>query len=162
MAGSIPQNNQPIWIGNIGGMESQVSHYFEILTYNTLLNHQQRRVIDSMLMGKYLSSGLGMRDIDGDEMAEWWEQEFGFLKSKDADDDLDGLNNLQEFLNRTNPFDQDTDKDGLKDGWEIDNGWNLLFNDLLVDEDDDGLNSVYEYEVGSDPCLLYTSPSPRD
>ena len=151
VAGSIPQNNQPIWIGNIGGMESQVSHYFEILTYNTLLNHQQRRVIDSMLMGKYLSSGLGMRDIDGDEMAEWWEQEFGFLKSKDADDDLDGLNNLQEFLNRTNPFDQDTDKDGLKDGWEIDNGWNLLFNDLLVDEDDDGLNSVYEYEVGSDP-----------
>ena len=41
VAGSIPQNNQPIWIGNIGGMESQVSHYFEILTYNTLLNHQQ-------------------------------------------------------------------------------------------------------------------------
>ena len=35
-----PQNNQPIWIGNIGGMKSQVSHYFEILTYNTLLNHQ--------------------------------------------------------------------------------------------------------------------------
>ena len=51
-----------------------------------------------MLMGKYLSSGLGMRDIDGDEMAEWWEQEFGFLQSKELEEHLKDMLKLKNCL----------------------------------------------------------------
>ena len=37
------------------------------------------------------------------------------------DPDMDGLNNLDEFLAGSDPNNWDTDGDGLPDGWEVDN-----------------------------------------
>ena len=122
-----------MWIGHIGGMEPQEAHYFEIMTFNSHLNHEKRRVVESMLMGKYLNKGLGAKDQDKDGMADWFELEFGLSLDSDGDDDLDGLSNFDEFMNRTDPLNHDSDNDGLKDNWEIDNGWDPLLNDLFID-----------------------------
>ena len=149
--GKIPQNKQALWIGHIGGMKPQNAQYFEIMVYDSLLNHEKRRVVESMMLGKYLNKGLGAKDQDKDSIADWWQLEFGHKQNSDGDDDLDGLSNFDEFMNRTDPYRKDSDKDGLKDDWEINNGWDPLLNDLFIDQDDDGLNSVYELEVGADP-----------
>ena len=62
-------------------------------------------------------------DDDGDGLPDSWEFHFGFnaLNHSDAstDPDFDTLKNLQEFRNETNPYDNDTDGDGLGDGFEI-------------------------------------------
>ena len=80
-----------------------------------------------------------------------------FNDTADLDDDLDGLYDL---------FDVDDDNDGIWDYLEIDSDsdWDDDANTLppgtfftgfnCEDNDDDGTDS--------DPCLLYTSPSPRD
>ncbi len=51
-----------------------------------------------------------------------------------ADTDSDGLNDLDEFLNRTNPSDVDTDDDGLWDDEEV-NRW--LTSPVSIDTDGD-------------------------
>ena len=59
-------------------------------------------------------------DSDGDGIPDWWEIRFGYdrLDSADAltDDDNDGSNNLEEFLEGTDPTNPDTDGDGILDG----------------------------------------------
>lgn len=43
--------------------------------------------------------------------------------AKDSpDSDKDGLNNLEEYLNGTDPNNADSDNDGVQDGWEVFNG----------------------------------------
>jgi N-acetylneuraminic acid mutarotase len=62
-------------------------------------------------------------DTDSDGMLDWWEVEYSFdpFKSTDSnfDMDLDGLTNVQEFLNGTNPLKNDTDGDNLGDSFEL-------------------------------------------
>jgi hypothetical protein len=48
------------------------------------------------------------------------------------DIDFDGADNSAEMLAGTNPFDADTDNDGVPDGWDLE--WNF-------DSDNDGINS---------------------
>ena len=154
--GKILPNDKPLWLGHIGGMESQDADYAEVISYDNLLDHRQRRIVESMLIAKHLDLGLGTEDTDEDGMADWWELEFGSRQDPDGDDDFDGLNNYEEFINRTDPSNKDSDRDGLEDLWEVVNGWNPLFNDLLVDVDGDGLNSVKEMEVGTNPKIKDT------
>ena len=96
------------------------------------------------------------------------------LNDADADYDIDGLTNLQEYENGTLPYNQDTDGDGLKDGkeiefgtdptnpdtdgdvipdgWEIDNMMNPNDpNDSKVDFDGDGLTNLQKYYENTDP-----------
>lgn len=51
------------------------------------------------------------------------------IRSEEIDSDHDGLSNSQEQSLETDPFDSDTDTDGLLDGWEV-NG----FRDLKLNE----------------------------
>ena len=62
----------------------------------------------------------------------------------DLDGDADGLSNLQEFQNGTNPTLSDTDSDGLSDGDEV-----LVqgTNPTLADTDGDGLTDGDEMNV---------------
>ena len=99
-------------------------------------------------------------DTDGDGMPDGFEYCYGDLlnpsNATDAygDPDDDGLNNVEEYevaytwgpSNFTDPEDFDTDNDGMPDGWEY----------LSGIHPNDGSNA------DDDPCLLYTSPSPRD
>jgi hypothetical protein len=62
-------------------------------------------------------------DTDSDGMLDWWEIDYHLnpFNGSDAnfDLDLDGLTNIQEFLNYSKPNNNDTDGDNLGDGFEV-------------------------------------------
>ena len=70
--------------------------------------------------------------------------------------DTDGLINLTEFKNDTNPRSADTDSDGMSDSDEIDVGSRLSTNPRLWDSDGDRLGDAEENAAGSNPNLVDT------
>jgi hypothetical protein len=69
-------------------------------------------------------------DLDSDGMDDTWEADHG-VSDPTGDEEQpmcgpdpcgDGLNNLQEFQHGTDPFDRDSDDDGVEDGPEANNG----------------------------------------
>jgi Bacterial TSP3 repeat len=73
-----------------------------------------------------------------------------------ATGDLDGdsLVNAAELTAGTDPFDPDTDSDGMPDGWEL--KWvpslnPLYFADANTDSDTDGLTALAEFQLGTNP-----------
>ena len=70
-----------------------------------------------------------------------------------GDSDGDGLYDYDEVvIYGTDPFNPDTDWDGMPDGWEVWNGLNPLDpNDAYGDLDSDWLYNLEEYWYGSDP-----------
>ncbi|MCK5123345.1 MAG: hypothetical protein KAQ87_04345 [Candidatus Pacebacteria bacterium] len=78
---------------------------------------------------------------------------------KDTDSDDDGLSDFDEiYVHKTNPNDNDTDKDGYVDGSEVENGYDPLMSDLLVIKDpaETEINiNASEYEIkGSNSFLI--------
>jgi len=70
----------------------------------------------------------------------WWQRlYFNGQTGIDPEDDPDGdgVSNLEEYLAKTNPTSNDSDGDGMLDGYEIANGLNPLFDDTLFDRDND-------------------------
>lgn len=69
-----------------------------------------------------------------------------------VDSDGDGLSDLDEILiHGTDPFNPDTDGDGMPDGWEVLHGLDPLVNDADLDPDGDGLGNLREFEIGTRP-----------
>jgi hypothetical protein len=79
-------------------------------------------------------------DDDNDDMPDTWESQFGFdpLNHSDSstDSDSDGLTNIQEFLNKSEPNNTDTDGDNLGDGFEV------IFSKTKPDDWDTNNNSI--------------------
>ncbi len=73
----------------------------------------------------------------------------------DSDSDNDGLTDYEEFYHETYFLDAtnaDTDGDNLGDGWEIDVGFDpTVTTSSVADPDDDGLNNLQEFQLGTDP-----------
>jgi len=97
-------------------------------------------------------------DTDSDGMPDYWETAYGLDPNNPADasldNDNDGLTNLQEYQNGTNPLDPDTDADGVKDGLEVSRGTDPLDPtdpDFQSDTDADGLSNGLEILAGTDP-----------
>ena len=93
-------------------------------------------------------------DDDKDGLPNWWEEKYN-LAVKDKSDafldpDQDGLNNLGEFKNNTDPYNPDTDQDGYKDGEEIKAGYNPNGEGKL-DTDQDKMPDWWESKYGLDP-----------
>jgi len=103
-----------------------------------------------------------VNDTDGDGMPDGWEAFYGLnaTDSSDANDDFDSdgydsnrdtfvsseekYTNYEEFLNNTTPNNNDTDEDGMWDGWEVFYNLNPLDNfDATVDHDMDGFDENY-------------------
>ncbi|RYD34936.1 MAG: hypothetical protein EOP86_09750, partial [Verrucomicrobiaceae bacterium] len=96
-------------------------------------------------------------DSDNDGMDDEWETANGLaVGTNDAalDKDNDGLVNLQEYVNQTDPQDEDTDDDGLNDGPEV----NTHHTDpKKADTDGDGLSDGQEVNTtGTNPLLSDT------
>jgi hypothetical protein len=92
-------------------------------------------------------------DTDGDGMDDGWEYANG-LDAADGDDrnldsDNDGLTNFEEYNydGELDPFNSDTDGDGVPDGWEVEYGLNPLEEDDFEDADNDGLDNLSEYQL---------------
>jgi len=93
-------------------------------------------------------------DTDLDGMADYWELNyFGSFTNRDGtgDRDNDGLSDLAEYENGTNPTNSDTDGDGMPDGWEVRYSLNPLVANGGQDADGDGLNNLAEYYADTDP-----------
>lgn len=61
-------------------------------------------------------------DSDGDGMLDGWERLYGLnpnFSDASLDNDSDGLSNMEEYQNHTNPSSPDSDGDGLTDGAEV-------------------------------------------
>jgi hypothetical protein len=91
-------------------------------------------------------------DADNDGLPNDYETANG-LNSIDASDaqsdsDMDGLTALEEFNLGTSPTNDDTDRDTLPDGWEVENGRDPLVADYQISmthdsvcfKDDNGIN----------------------
>lgn len=88
---------------------------------------------------------IDREDPDGDGLINYIESYFG-TDINDPDSDKDGLTDFQEIYDTsTNPLLWDTDEDGICDGNE--------------DGDNDGLDNVTEYAIGS---LVYAADSDLD
>ena len=113
-------------------------------------------------------------DTDGDMMPDSWEIAHGTdpnvddaALDNDANGGPDNLTNLEEYRNRTDPQDSDTDNDELSDGTEVKSLHPSGFdsNPLLADGDADGAPDLAEHtgslntqfgNVKTDPMLADT------
>ncbi len=89
-------------------------------------------------------------DGDGDGLPDTWEQAYFQTLAHDGatDNEPDGLTNLEEYHNRADPTDADTDDDGIEDGTEV----HTYGSDPAdADSDDDGLEDGDEIDLGTDP-----------
>src|SRR5437667_10152435 len=70
-----------------------------------------------------------------------------------GDEDKDGLKNFDELQLGTDPFNRDTDGDGLLDGWEVANHLNPLSvagNDgAAAEADGDAIANAWEQGLGT-------------
>ena len=127
-------------------------------------------------------------DSDGDGMPDGWELLHGLdpFDPSDADQDLDDdgwdfdrngtieawekFTNYEEYLNGTNPRENDTDGDGMPDGWEGYYGLNpVSAEDRDWDSDSDGYDADRDGELSPDEkltnyeeFLIDTNPSLAD
>lgn len=103
-------------------------------------------------------------DEDTDGMPDWWETKYG-VTDANADDDGDGLKNLDEYKAGTIPKGegaQDTDSDGFKDGEEVDRGtsptdpktWPLQ---LTARADDEQVTLIWNHAPEGTPAVAYYS-----
>ncbi len=122
---------------------------------------------DGDLLVDSLELRLGLNiysiDTDHDVMSDYWEYTNGLdplTPDADEDPDLDGVPNICEYGNGTNPLNNDTDSDMMPDLWEIQNGLNPRCDDSQLDPDQDGLSNLIEYQRGLDPNQSDTTSSP--
>tara|TARA_Y100001935_G_scaffold74750_2_gene62388 strand:+ start:709 stop:4278 length:3570 start_codon:yes stop_codon:yes gene_type:complete len=98
-------------------------------------------------------------DHDGDGLLTIEEVDTYGTDPYDPDSDDDGLSDYSEIENGTNPLSPDTDSDGLSDGREV----NIHHTDpLLSDSDGDGLLDGQEVIVHQSNPLLFDNDSDRD
>ncbi len=100
-----------------------------------------------------INNEKNFRDEDNDNMPDEWEELYDDVEvgENDAMDDADsdGLRNIEEYHFGTDPSDDDTDGDGMTDGWEINNELNVLEADSNLDSDGDGLINLQEFQIGT-------------
>ena len=112
---------------------------------------------DGIPDGTEVSGGTNPRssDTDGDGLKDGWEAANGLnplvaegVDGASADLDNDGLTNSQEQYRGTDPWNDDSDGDGLTDGVEV-NTYGT--NPTKIDTDADGLSDSYEIDHGLKP-----------
>lgn len=103
-------------------------------------------------------------EVPVDGMPDGWEQ-LHFLgdtsRNGTGDYDLDGITDLQEYLDDTNPANAgsanhpkgDADADGLDDAWEVTYFGNIVAQGAAGNPDSDASSNLQEYQAMSDPTV---------
>ncbi|MGY5855295.1 MAG: SBBP repeat-containing protein [Candidatus Thorarchaeota archaeon] len=115
-----------------------------------------RSDLDEDGLGAYEESVYGTNpnnpDTDFDLMPDGWEVQYALnplVNDSFDDEDLDGLINLDEYLNNCNPTETDSDLDGLNDYDEV---MSYNTNPNNVDSDEDDINDFDEVTIyNTDP-----------
>lgn len=91
-------------------------------------------------------------DADADGLENLAEYRNG-TNPKRADTDADGLGDYEEiYAYRTDPTDNDSDRDSMPDGWEVEQGLNpRRSRDAALDPDKDGLVNAQEFTANTNP-----------
>ena len=69
---------------------------------------------------------------------------------------------MQEVAAGTDPYNPDSDGDGMPDGYEVANGLNPLVNDALDDLDGDRYPNIFEYKQGTKVAVAGLVPDPQN
>ena len=103
--------------------------------------------ISAVGSGSELTRFSGNGDVDNDNMPDAWELAYFMTTNRSGalDFDNDGLSDLAEFNAGTNPTDDDSDDDLLRDGDETST------NPAVADSDGDGNPDGFEIAKGTDP-----------
>lgn len=110
-------------------------------SYSTPAEYRLRFVGNSKIgsfVRQYEELVFDASDYDGNGMPDVWEQAWG-IDNPNADDDSDGLTNLEEFQYKTFPTLSDSDGDGVSDGDEVASG------DNPIDWNEDEQSSLIAY-----------------
>jgi hypothetical protein len=101
-------------------------------------------------------------DTDADSMPDDWERGYFGDLSHDGtlDSENDGLTDLQEYQNGTDPTNSDSDADYMPDGWEVTYGLVPVTDDANGDLDGDGFNNLQEYFAKTNPADDTSYPAP--
>jgi YD repeat-containing protein len=103
-----------------------------------------------------LNSTAKDKDHDNDGLPDSWETEHHLDSNKantTDDNDQDGLSNLDEYKNNTNPSKKDTDGDGVDDKWELANGMKPTVVDAQSDSNKNGYTNLQDYLAQKNPKL---------
>ena len=139
---------------DIGPLDSSTYRlYMSYVPNNTIFTLTLSNITDQA--GNPLTpSTVRINDNDDDGMADDWEAA-NRIYSPREDADSDGLDNLEEYENLTNPNSWDTDGDALPDAWEVDYGLDPRDGDGLNggdgDIDNDGWSNYEEYVNNTNP-----------
>jgi hypothetical protein len=172
--GLTPSYSTQTPITNVGSGLNNVAVSETITVSDPIATYHYRLVATNALGKSYGQDMSFTNDRDADAMPDDWEQQIiddapgdNITRIQDVlpgdDYDGDGLTNMAEYQESTDPVDTDTDSDDLPDGWEVSNGLDPL--DGTADQggdgdiDSDGWTNREEYISGSDPRDP-TSPAP--
>ncbi|MFX0113576.1 MAG: hypothetical protein ACFFB3_03430 [Candidatus Hodarchaeota archaeon] len=154
-------NGEMLWSTYLGGTEDDLGSVVTVDTQNNLLLGGYTDYADSSdfpLEGNSfrfsfggLTDGFISKFNTSKDLI--WSIRAPIITEATADPDGDGLTNSQEFAENLDPLNNDTDRDGMADGWEVTYSPPLspLWNDSRVDHDLDGLTNLQEFQYGLSP-----------
>ncbi|MFW3146119.1 MAG: hypothetical protein ACMUIE_04830 [Thermoplasmatota archaeon] len=94
----------------------------------------------------------GYKDENQNGLEDSWEKRFDVEGSSSSEDrDRDGLTNIQEMANLSNPRKADSDGDEMEDSWEAEWGTLPFRYDAYGDPDLDGWSNIKEMVEETDP-----------